>query len=482
MKLSIHITLFATVLLLLSSCKKALEENPKSLAVETFYNTAAEVEAAVNAIYVPIRANNCMGGLYAAQLESYTDYVYGNGSYAVLNDFQGLNATNINRVSLVWDLLYLGVRNANLVIKNAPEGKAISQADIDRYVGEARFLRGLIYFVLVRNWGGVPLRTENTMTQRDLARANPEAVYDLIISDLQAAEAALPDQPAKAGRPSRWAAKTVLADVYLQLNQFGPARDKANEVIQANKYSLTAVANADDYQKIFGADVVSSTEEIFYLKYTRQAGQGYNWVMFVNDLGTKLHGAGGFTAHYSETTNFVQANWDNNDLRKSLWFSWNINRGPNSLLSKRLIDPQAVSADGAGNDYTLYRYSDLLLIYAEAASRAGSGPTAAALEALNKVHRRAYGYDPALPAPVDFVLADYNAESFFDLVVRERGYEFQYEAKRWLELKRTGKAAAIIQQAKGKTIAAKHYLWPIPVSEMNYNKALNPATDQNPGY
>lgn len=87
-----------------------------------------------------------------------------------------------------------------------------------------------------------------------------------------------------------------------------------------------------------------------------------------------------------------------------------------------------------------------------------------------------------MPSTVDFNLAAYNATTFIDLIVKERGYEFQYEGKRWLELKRTGKAAATILAVKGKTIAQKMYLWPIPLSETNYNKALDPVKDQNPGY
>ena len=155
----------------------------------------------------------------------------------------------------------------------------------------------------------------------------------------------------------------------------------------------------------------------------------------------------------------------------------------NSLLNKKFIDPLAVSGSGAGNDMPWYRYSDLLLIYAEAASRANNGPTVAAIEALNQVHRRAYGKNPTVASPiVDFVLANYNAATFLDLVIKEYGYEFQHEAKRWLELKRTGKAAEIILVVKGKTIAQKAYLWPVPITEIPFNPALDPVKDQNPGY
>lgn len=132
----------------------------------------------------------------------------------------------------------------------------------------------------------------------------------------------------------------------------------------------------------------------------------------------------------------------------------------------------------------MYRYADLLLIYAEAANRANNGPTADALEKLNMIHRRAYGANPAVAnAALDFKLADYNTmQSFLDLVVKERMYETCYERKRWLDLKRMGIVKQVILAQKGKTVADKHLLWPIPVYELNYNKAIDPAKDQNPGY
>lgn len=97
----------------LSGCSEILEEAPKAVAVENFYNTSGEVETAVNAIYQQLRAANNISGQLGAQLEAYTDYSYGRGSYQVLSDFQGLNSTNISRTDAGWTLLYLGIRNAN---------------------------------------------------------------------------------------------------------------------------------------------------------------------------------------------------------------------------------------------------------------------------------------------------------------------------------------------------------------------------------
>ena len=473
--------------LLLTSCEKVLIEKPKALAVETFYNTAGEVEAAVNAAYAQLRAPNGISGQLGAQLEAYTDYSYGRGSYQILSDFQGLNSTNIPRTDDAWRLFYLGIRNANLVIQQAPKGASISPADVARFVAEAKFLRAYNYFWLVRNWGGVPIRTEATLTEPNVKRATVEEVYTLILADLKEAETVLPEKGAQLGRATKWAAKAALAEIYFYRNQFADARDKANEIIQSKAFSLVPVTVAADFEKIFGPTVVTTTEEIWYLKMIRQAGQGQYLAMFAHHPGSRLHGPGGFFAHYTDSqANLFYKNWPAADLRKSYnWYPWNIGLGANSLLCKKYADPLAPVADGAGNDFPVYRYADILLLYAEAVSRAGSGPTAVALDALNQVHRRAYGKATATPdATIDFKLADYTATSFADLVIQERGYETQYEGKRWLDLKRPGvsELKARIKAATGKDLADKHLFWPIPVGELNFNTALNPAKDQNPGY
>lgn len=478
--------LYLLPLLLFTSCEDILQESPKAVAVETFYNTAGEVETAVNAVYQQLRAINNISGQLGAQVEAYTDYSYGRGSYQALSDFQGLNSTNIPRTDAGWTLFYLGIRNANLVIQNAPKGDKISPADVAKYVAEAKFLRAYNYFWLVRNWGGVPIRTEATLTEPNIPRSTADQVYQLIIADLKEAEAILPEKQSQVGRATKWAAKAALAEVYFTLNQYAEARDKADEIIKSAQFSLVPVTVAADFDKVFGPTVITSTEEIFSLKMTRQNEQGMYLAMFAHHPGTRLHGAGGFFAHYTDSQlNPVFKNWDNADLRKSYnWVAWNIGLGANTYLCKKFSDPLAPTSTGAGNDFPIYRYADILLMYAEAVSRAGSGPTQAAVDALNQVHRRAYGQPATVASAVDFKLADYTAETFNDLVLKERGYETQYEGKRWLDLKRLGtaKLKQIIKAATGKDVADKHLLWPVPVGELNFNTALDPSKDQNPGY
>lgn len=463
-----------------SSCSDLLDESPKTVAVENFYNTAEEAEAAVNAIYTPLRSSRAE---QIVILDTHTDWGYGRGSRAQYNDFAALNATNTNTAGSRWDSFYLAIRNANLVISNVPNGNSISEEDINYYTAEAKFLRGLAYFDLVRNWAGVPLRTEETMEQIDLPRSSSEEVYQLIVSDLKFAETHLKESPKHLGRPTVFAAKAMLADVYLNMGDYEMAREKSKEVIDSKQFSLVPISSAEDIRsKIFGAELLTSSEELFYLKYAREPGQGNYILWILNHPSTGYFSFGGAYAHYSDSTDLFYQEWDEMDIRKDLWDNIDFGLGPTTLVSNKYVDPDAISQNGAGNDLPIYRYPEVLLIFAEADARTSGSPSPEAIEAYNQVHRRAYGFNPTQSSEVDLVAESNSLEEFIDAILQEKAYEFQFEGKRWYDLKRTGKAAETILTYRGKTIAEAHYLWPIPQQEINFNGAINPETDQNPGY
>jgi hypothetical protein len=477
------ISLFLLLALALFSCKDTLIEKPKSIAVETFYNTKLEMESAIAAIYAPLRTGNVYGMNYISLIECFTDYQYGRGSWAINSDFQGLNATNISRADGVWTDVYRAIRNANIVIMNAPKGNQLTETDKSQSIAEAKFLRAFSYFLLVRNWSGVPIRTEANYEVLEVGRSSEADVYQLIINDLKEAETNLPDAPSVAGRASKWTAKTLLADVYFYKGMNSEAASKAAEVIASKKYSLIPVKTVNDYYKIFGVDVSSTAEEVFYIKFSHENGGSY--AMMLHHPGSKLCGGGGWYGIYTDSDkNPIIKGWDQADLRRGLWYNWNIGLGNTSLLTLKFIDPAAPSSGANANDIPVYRYGDVLLLSAEAECRATGKVSADAMERLNMVHRRAYGYDPLTASPVDFKLADYDKDTFVELVIKERCYETACEGKRWFDLKRLGSAKlkATIKANTGKDVADKQFLWPIPVAEMNYNSKINPTTDQNPGY
>ncbi len=476
---------FIFILFLAVSCEDVLKEEPKSIAMEYFYNTPGEAETAVAAIFPPLRAYNGFGFLYPAQLNTYAgDYYMGRGSYAPLSDFQGLNTTNVTRVQSIWVQFYLGIRNANLVIANVPKGSKMTDDQKAYYVAQAKFMRAFTYYHMIINWGKVVLRTELNMTEQNIPVSGLDEVFKLILEDLQYAEANLPDAPKYAGLPSKWSAKAFLSDVYLYRADYSNAANKAKEVIDSKKFSLVEITKWEDFNKIFGPTVVTTPEEIFYLKFSREPGQGWSEVTFFHHPNDPYdYGKAGLFAHYmaDSTTNEFYQKQPLQDLRRKLWYKWDIGWGPRTMLSRKFYDNQTIT--GAGNDYPFYRFADILLIYAEAAARVANAPTADAMEKVNMIKRRAWGRPSTAPSDIDYKLSDYaTLQSFLDLVLNEKGWETTDEAKRWNDLKRLGRAREIIEKATKKTIAEKHFWWPIPVGEMDFNKAINPVTDQNPGY
>lgn len=482
----VFLTLFAIV-----SCKKVLEESPKSLTVEAFYNTPAEVEAGLAAIYAPLRSQ--MSGWWIGILESETEWGAGLSAAANFDPFKsmsGIDKVGENNLIPIWNSYYVAIRNANLVISNAPNGKSLTEDKKKVYLAEARFLRAFTYFQLVRGWGGVPLHTEKNLNESgSIAKATKQQIYALITEDLEYAENLLPDKAPLIGKPSKWAGKTLLADVYFYQGMNDKAAAKANEVITSAKYSLEKVTAADDFNKIFGIGA-SSPEEIFYLKYNVSSPS--DLVLFTQQITTPWFGSNGYGVINWHNNAKFYTNWNDNDLRKR--FNWYNDTKANPFLPNQpefptagvtIISPKKYNNPTATiSTFSLpcYRYADVLLIYAEASAQA-TAPSALAMERLNMVHRRAYGYDPLLPSPADFNLSGYNTKTAFaNLVIQERGYETQFEGKRWFDLVRSGTVKEIMKNNISRDVTDKHLLWPIPTIEFDLNKGLDRTKDQNPGY
>ncbi|SDM21872.1 Starch-binding associating with outer membrane [Catalinimonas alkaloidigena] len=477
---------------LLSGCSDLLEEEPRDqLAQETFFRTADDARAAVFGIYSPLRSADTYGSWYPAIMANLDDYTLGRGSQVAISEYQGFDGTNIARAERIWRDLYQSINFANIALQGIPD-IPMDEAEKAALLAEARFMRAFNYFTLVRNYGAVPIRQEPVVTDDQIGapRRPVSDVYAFIEADLYVAEQALPDEPAQPGRPTKWAAKTMLADVYLTTEQWEKARDKAEEVIASDKFALVPVSSSDDFEQIYGPTEVTNSEEIFAFKFTRVAGLGWSFVIFPYASDTP-YSPGGYRAFFAKPTFPLIANWDDADLRKDFnlyttYVSTSSGQATSlpeneSIGFRKYRDGQAPSTSAYGNDYYFYRYPDALLIYAEAASMANNGPTAEAVERLNMVKRRAYGFAPTAPSAVDVALAGQTATSFRTAVLTERAYEFMLESKRWLDLKRAGIVKETIREALGKEVADAHLLWPIPRSEIDNNPDIGPE-DQNPGY
>lgn len=474
---------------LITSCTKMLEEKPADrLFSAGFYKTSTDAVAAVNAIYTPLRSNELYGFRWPVIYTAMEDYATGRGQYIAVGQYQGFPSSYIATTDAAWSAFYRTINAANIVLKYVP-GISMNEGQKAGLLGEARFLRALSYYELVRGWDGVPIKSEPAESPEGLGgkRNSVGEVFAFIVEDLKFAETALPSRQTEAGRPTSGAAKTMLADVYLTTKNWQNARIKSQEVIQAGAHSLVRVSQASDFDQIFGADVTTSSEDVFSIKFSKSLG---NLLPPFYHVTNSAYASGGFGTFYGFPNYPLLAQWDNNDLRKSFNLYTEYPNKSGVLVKNdpstpirfgKFKDSKAPSSQGHSNAVPIYRYADALLIYAEAASQENGGPTALALERLNMVHRRAYGHNPTAASAVDYSLAGQTAESFRNLVLKERAYEFLVENKRWLDLKRTGTVQETIMAAKGINVATAHLLFPIPKQEIDNNPDIGPS-DQNPGY
>lgn len=481
------ILLFSIFIALLSSCEDALQEVPKDFVSRVnFYQNQADAESAIAGVYASFGVEYYGISFYLME-ELHSDYIFGRGSQAPITEFgQVLDRTNIGRAATNWSTLYQAINRANAVLNNVPDIADIEENVRTRILAEAHFLRAMAYFNLVRNWGPVPIKINESVDVSDIAAPRePESkVYELIIADALVAEQSLPESVGnETGRASKWAAKMLLGQVYLTLERWSDAAEKSEEVINSGQFSLVLVEESDDFYKIFAAETHS--EDIMSVHHSPTR---------TSELPTYLHRGNTFPYNYSsrgfyawlpDTSSFIGNEWNDADLRKDFnLYREHLDGEGNTVAlpatSPILFKKFTTNPDGLSiYSVPIFRYSEAFLMYAEAAALAAGNPTELALEKLNIIRRRAYGFDPFVPSAVDYP-AGMGQGEFRDAVLQERAYEFLLERRRWWDLKRTGSVKEAFA-ATGKTFIDERLLWPIPEDEINNNPAIG-QENQNPGY
>jgi hypothetical protein len=468
------------------ACKKTLEETPKNfISSSLFYKTAADAEAAVLGIYSAGTTQ-----LFRYQLlELHSDFAVGRGSWASVSFFDAvLDQNQIGRCrDYMWNFGYSIISRSNDVLAKVPPID-MDETKKKSLLAEARFMRAMAYFDLVRSFGAVPLRITPTQGTAQLgAKRAPEAdIYNQIIEDLKVAEVDLPNSVgAFTARASKWAAKLLMAQVYLTTEKWADAAGKADEVITSGQYKLVSVAQPDDFYKIFAVN--TSTEDVMSLQFSSTIQDDYPTTLHIPSVPAYNNSSTGFFTTVPRTGYaLTTASWDNADLRKSFnYYTQYINAAGATVTlpaaTPILFKKWIAAANGIrSNSRSLLRYAEAFLIYAEAETMADGTPSALALERLNIIRRRGYGKDFSVPSAIDFP-AGMSASQFRDTVIRERVYELMNEQRRWWDLKRTGEAKQVIEAATGKPFNNSRLLFPIPQEEINSNPSLSQA-DQNPGY
>lgn len=473
------INIFSLILLLIfsASCEDNLEEVPLSFFEESnSFNSVADATSALNGVYDRLK------GVYGMNMINLADL---NGDQAEVREDNGsgneIHKNLFNSGTGVFDSFftnsYILIDRANRVITNVPK-IAMDTKLRDQIVGEAKFLRALTYFNLVRAFGDVPLVTvvSNDVVNVQIPRDPTEKVYQQIVLDLQDAEKALPVKftaDTEIGRATVGAAKSILAKVYLTRKDWANAAAKAKEVIDSKTYSLVA-----DYRDLFLPEKENGIEHIFSVQYSCILPK-YGSPMAVNFaiyFSYPINLTGG---SYQAVPDYVNS-YVKGDYRKDVTIITEKKIANGTVVASRTgphvdkyWDPLACGAESARNNFLVIRYADVLLMYAEAVNEAGS-PTAEAYAAINLVKSRARKGSTTTELPD---LKDLSQSEFREAVFQERGWELCFEGHRRWDLLRTGKYIDYMKKI-GIVAELKHLLFPIPVQEID----VNPALVQNTGY
>jgi len=339
---------------------------------------------------------------------------------------------------------YRSILSANVVIESSSDAVE---------VGEARFLRALTYFKLVRVFGEVPVNLLATPSPTDesiLQRQSVDAVYNnVIIPDLQAAIAALGTDISD-GRASKYAAQGMLGKVYMQLGDFSSAVTNLAAVV--NGASSAGISLQDDFANIFGVDNDLNAEIIYATQVSSSVSDQYGFSEFWS------WSAGLDTKSLRPLDPDLIAAFDaseaggQTDLRRAV-----------TIDTTLMASPKFPQTGGPDHDWIELRLADVILMYAEALNETGG--TSAAIVEMDKIRTRAG-------------LASSTAASQGEVrtaIANERRLELAFEGQRWFDLVRTG----TVDAEMGVSVDSRYYLFPIPVTEV---LASFGVITQNAGY
>ena len=457
------------------SCSDFLDEDSRSAVVpEDFYKTEAEAEAGLIGLYAILDNGNYHQQFGISAIGDFAaDNFRTNGASnfvaKTVNPFTYEADPASTRILDFYQDAYELINRANALISRIEESDIAADVK-STVIGEAKFLRAYTYFNLVKMFGGVVVRTEESTSLEGLeqVRATAAAVYEQIILDLQQAESELPVSPADIGRATQGAAKSLLSLVLLTNGDYSGAVAKAEEVMENFNYSLFP-----DYGELFLVENEYVEEMIFGVQFNADIRTGY-----VNQITpAELSDFGAITAYGSEDDDLFSLVdiYEAGDLRRDAtiydsieWEGSFVN--PEGIHFRKFAEEflsQGVPEAEVGQiNFPVLRYAEVLLIYAEALNELNGGPTTEAYQAINQVRNRAGLSD--LPAGM-------SQSDFRDALLRERRAEFMMEGKRWFDLKRMDKLAEFLTPIGWEP---RNIVFPIPQSALDANKSLT----QNDGY
>lgn len=509
-KKHIAILCITTFILAGPSCKKSFleESDPNAITLSNNFKSPNDVLLAVNGIYESLRSGNNIGESSDLWTDQRSDDTGTNDSQSNAGEpFQFNNFSLIPSNTYLkshWVSLYGTITRANVVLSHIDDVQFTDNNLKLQYTAEAKFLRALEYFHLVRLWGDVPLVTKQLSSTEVAAatfREKQAAVYAQIIADLTDVinNSPLPNlqKDAGIGRVSKAAANTLLGQVYLTMATTLEGTDKLADLNNAktyltNAYNMRSFGALSEipYTDVFDVNKKSTCPELIFQIVNRQADVNYSSVVAANyqakgeTINSQKASSG---AGYNVTHDLINE-YEVGDPRMA--FSVKFANDP--IVKDYFVTKFRDASDAAGklgyggNDCILMRYADVILMLAEV--NVGLGDNLAATQYLDMVRARAG------MAPYAVALTDPLYSSRFPTlklaILHERRVELAFEHHRWYDLLRAFNTEELVTYFKGKSQAnfgsaqlanfsSKDRYYPIPFDEYK----LDPVKMyQNPGY
>ncbi|WP_114778534.1 RagB/SusD family nutrient uptake outer membrane protein [Botryobacter ruber] len=470
---------------LVQSC--SIEEELLDTPTPALIKNEQDVEAVINGLYARFNDASAFKFQGMMMLTLMADDLYSSaGSEYGAYGNRTLSGGNTNSF---WNQFYFSIASANALIKTLDELELDPDFEKRAY-GEAHFIRAFSYYYLVRMWGGVPLRLNATDINSDfyLPRSSVDQVYNQIFADFKKASESLPlykkIPAAELGRASKGAAQGLMAQAYLtygnQLSlrgqdptaQYQNAVVYADSVISSNQYTLIS-----NFKSLFDLQQEANAynEVLFGIRFQvdqqnrAQPAAGSEFAlrfMVANTRGTTgapNTGGGGqirvmpWFGDFYRTGDYVTGTPGDVDFQMDFrnevsFYTRGVNPSGgvtvmypdgggatrvNTPLVGKYIDPNGKDDRNHGNDFFIIRFAEIFLIKAEAENEL-NGPTAAAINAFNKVRDRARKADGTPRAvPADLPVATTMTKADFRMkIFDERGLELLGEGQRWFDLVR----------------------------------------------
>ncbi|QPH38709.1 RagB/SusD family nutrient uptake outer membrane protein [Pedobacter endophyticus] len=461
----------------LTGCQKDyLDASPEHLQnAGNFFQSKNDFIQAVNGAYAPLRPLFTDSFWQLGEMRSdNTSFQYNTGDRSAIGREQNDQFLELDDNPFVYSFFansFTGIGRCNVILNRYDEAK-IGDANAARQIlGQASFLRAYYYLNLVQLFGEVPLvLTEVTSTNDafDKAKRKPVAeIYQSIIKDAGVAVNNLPaayPAPTDLGRVTSTAAHMLLAKVYMVQKQYSQAMEHLNIILQSQK------ALNPDYSSNFNPLAKNSVESVFEVQFLEGPfgmASNFMYTFAPYNAGTSITGFGLYTgadSGWNIPTADLLAAYEPGDLRlaKSINRTF-VDPNTNQVVPYTIKFRSAHSIRYQTNDnFPVYRFSDALLMAAEALNEIGYTSSGQAFTHINRVRARA-GLAGLSPQQVS------TQELFREAVWKERQVELAFENHRWFDLLRTGRAAAVMQSHAAREKALKSH---VPAAAYNNIRLL----------